>query len=173
MKPNKYIFVIHISVAMNFTIDEPNFNVKNVSLMEPKKNIIMDGQFTKLNYLCEWFTMNGLVFSTSLDYRITSMGDKIMINYDPYSARNLPVMKFLSSVENQLLDMYSRNKQKHVHKNTLFTKQLYSGYLKIVSNEKDTFRSDKKMWSIKISGIWETNDEIGITYKVFESYPVK
>jgi hypothetical protein len=173
LKPNKNIFVIPISNTMNFTIDEPNFNIKNVSLMESKKNIIMDGQFTKLNYLCEWFTMNGLFFSTALDYKTISSGDKIMINYDPYSARNLPVLKFLSTVENQLLDMYSCNKQKHVHKNTLFTKQLYSGYLKIVTNEKAPFRSNKKMWCIKISGIWETNDEIGITYKVFESVPIK
>lgn len=157
---------------MNFTIDESKFNIKSVALMESKKNIIMDGHFTKLNYLSEWFTMNGLFFSISLDCKLVTVADKVMINYDPYSLHNLPAMKFLSYVENVLLDIYSHSRQKHIHKNTLFTKQLYSGYLKVVTDKKNV-NSTKKTWCIKISGIWETSEEMGITYKVFEGNPIK
>jgi|UniRef100_A0A6C0IP95 hypothetical protein len=157
---------------MNITINESKFNIKNAALMESKKNIVMDGFFTKLNYLSEWFTMNGLYFSVSLDHKLVVMGDKTMMNYDPYSSNNLSVMKFLSFVEHKLLDMYCRCKHKHLHKNTLFTKQLYSGYLKVITNDTKKFVSNKRMWCIKISGIWETSEEVGITYKVFESIPI-
>jgi hypothetical protein len=55
----------------------------------------------------------------------------------------------------------------------MLSKQLYNGNLKlnVDNNVNETFTKDKKIL-IKISGIWETNDGIGITYKLFEGNSV-
>ena len=55
---------------MNFVIDNPNFHMKNVSLAESKKNIVLEGYFTKLNYLSKWCTMSSLLFYYLLNLNI-------------------------------------------------------------------------------------------------------
>ena len=47
---------------MNISINSFDFDIHNVSFLEPKKNILMEGYFTKINYLSQWFTMSGLFF---------------------------------------------------------------------------------------------------------------
>ena len=89
---------------MNFTIDKNIFTVDNVLLMDSKKNIIMDGAFTKMNYLSEWLTMNGLYFYMDIDLKSNCNSEKQNIQYDPYTVHNLPTIQFLSNLENLLLD---------------------------------------------------------------------
>ncbi len=154
---------------MNFTIDKNIFTVDNVLLMDSKKNIIMDGAFTKMNYLSEWLTMNGLFFYMDIDLKSNCNSEKQNIQYDPYTVHNLPTIQFLSNLENLLLDFYLTNKQKKSKKNNLFSKQLYTGYLKVTTADNRDKISSKKQLVVKISGIWETASEIGITYKIFEA----
>ena len=45
---------------MNIILNLNNINSYNVCFLEPKKNIIMDGLFTKINFLNEYLTMNGI-----------------------------------------------------------------------------------------------------------------
>ena len=59
--------------------------------------------------------------------------------------------------------------------NFILTKQLYSGNLKLYKefNDSKITNNEKKIsFIIKISGIWESNEEIGITYKIMESFPI-
>ena len=51
---------------MNISINSFDFDIHNVSFLEPKKNILMEGYFTKINYLSQWFTMSGLFFTYQL-----------------------------------------------------------------------------------------------------------
>lgn len=166
MKHNKYIFFV--SNNMNFTIHENNFTIDNVLLMDSKKNIIMDGSFTKMNYLSQYLTMNGLFFYINIDLKNRNSIEKQYIHYDPYTEYNLPIIQFLSNIETELLNYYLSSKQKNKKKNTLFSKQLYTGYLKVTQDGNIDRLSVKKRLVVKISGIWETTEEIGITYKIFE-----
>jgi|TARA_B110000967_G_C18893023_1_gene568654 hypothetical protein len=146
---------------MNFTINLDDFTLKNASFLEPKKNIIMDGSFTKINYLAEWFTMNSIFLNIPLTIKNIDNN----IQFDPYSSKNHFIIQSLSKLETMLLQLYSDTKQKNFKFNTLLSKQLYKGNMKINKDEMHT--SHKKIYIIKISGIWQSNNEIGITYKMF------
>lgn len=152
---------------MNFAIDFNNFGLENLSFLDSKKNIIMEGQFTKLNFLTEWFTMNGLYFNFPIEIKNISLGEKNIVKFDAYTKNNISIIQYFSTLEQKLLDFYSIIKGKSLKKNSLLTKQLYSGYMKVIL-EKITLCSTSKQLILKISGIWETDNEIGITYKLFE-----
>ena len=97
---------------MNFSINTNCFTINSVSLMDSKKNIIMDGLFTKINYLSEWFTMNGIFLNIPIEAKKIFVDDKCGINFDPYAIMNLPIIKVFTKIENDLLDYYCHSKQK-------------------------------------------------------------
>ena len=153
---------------MNFVIDNPNFHMKNIALTESKKNIILEGYFTKLNYLSKWSTMSSLLFYLPIEPKhILNENNNIGIKFDAYSIKNLNTVKFFSQLEQQLLDYYNCYQQRPFKKCNLLNKQLYNGFIKINSSSKYFDKSRK--FIIKISGIWETKTEIGITYKLFDA----
>ena len=80
---------------------------------------------------------------------------------------NISIIQYFSTLEQKLLDFYSIIKGKSLKKNSLLTKQLYSGHMKVII-ENVSLYSGLKQLILKISGIWETDNEIGITYKLFE-----
>ena len=45
---------------MNLSLNLNDIKKYNVCFLEPKKNVIMDGFFTKINFLNELLTMNGI-----------------------------------------------------------------------------------------------------------------
>jgi hypothetical protein len=152
---------------MNFAIDLNNFGLENLSFLDSKKNIIMEGHFTKLNFLTEWFTMNGLYFNFPIEIKNISLGEKNIVKFDAYTKQNISIIQYFSTIEQKLLYFYSIIKGKSLQKNNLLTKQLYSGHMKVILEKVSLYSGSTKL-ILKISGIWETDNEIGITYKLFE-----
>lgn len=152
---------------MNFAINLNNFGLENISFLDSKKNIIMEGLFTKLNFLTEWFTMNGLYFNFPIEIKNISLGEKNIVKFDAYTKQNISIIQYFSSIEQKLLYFYSIVKGKSLQKNNLLTKQLYSGHMKVIIENVSLYSGSKQL-ILKISGIWETDNEIGITYKLFE-----
>ena len=111
--------------------------------------------------------MNGLYFNFPIEIKNISLGEKNIVKFDAYTKNNISIIQYFSTLEQKLLDFYSIIKGKSLKKNSLLTKQLYSGYMKVIL-EKITLCSTSKQLILKISGIWETDNEIGITYKLFE-----
>jgi len=141
-----------------------NFSISCISLLEKKINIIMDGYFTKILYSDNCMTMNGIFFKlpisissrTCYQTKCTAYFDTILNNDWIYK---------LSIIEKQIINYYMFffgiiNKSP----NYSLKQQLQNGYIKYY---KDT-NSKKSLYYIKLSGIWETENEIGITYKIIE-----
>lgn len=57
-----------MSSQMNIILDTKRFSLGNVNFLETKRNMIMDGNFTKLIYSNEWFSMNGIYFYSPLKF---------------------------------------------------------------------------------------------------------
>jgi hypothetical protein len=148
---------------MNFTIKLEDFTLKNACFLEPKKNMIMDGSFTKINYLDQYFTMNSIFITVPLTIKAIDNN----IKFDPYLSTNYPIVQGLVNIESLLLQLYTNTKQQHFKHNTLLAKQLFNGNMKINKDDTRNVNSAKKTYIIKISGIWESDNEIGITYKLF------
>lgn len=152
---------------MNFTINLQDFDLKNVYYLEPQKNVIMDGWFTRLNFASPYFTMNSLFFVIPITIKQMS-GDTI--KFDPNLPNNLVHFKKLVNIESQLLNMYSKLKLCNFKHNLLLAKQVYNGYIKVhIDDNIHIHDNNEKTIVVKISGVWHSNNEIGIAYKLFLS----
>ena len=153
---------------MNFIIDNHNFHMRNIALMENKKNIVLEGFFSKISYLTQWNTMSCLLFFLPLEPKlILNENNTLGIKFDAYSPNNLKIIKYFTNLEDKLLNYYLGYHQKDLKKCNLLNKQLFNGFIKI--NTSGRCNQKYKKYVIKISGIWETKTEVGITYKIFDA----
>lgn len=155
---------------MNIALNINQLSSNNISILDSKNNIVMDGgKFTKINFIDPYFTMNGIfiVFPIS-NFVIETQNNKKNMKFQWYSTQNQNAAKDLMMLENRLLDFYNFNKQKNFKKRLLLKQQIETGYMKIYK-ENHTHYNTASVYVLKISGIWEDRDEIGITYKLFET----
>jgi len=123
---------------MNLVLDKNNYNINNVYFYEPVKNTVMDdSKFIRIIYSDELVILNGL-------YLKLDMNDK-------------NISKFLEIVEKNILNKYSINKN-IIYKNKSIKIKEQLLFLLGKNNLDSKFL-------LKISGIWETNLTIGLTYK--------
>lgn len=176
---------------MNIVLQQPQFNIHSLSFLDKKQNIIFDGVFTKILFSNELFTMNGIYLHFSID-SLKINDNKTIVSYQPYHKMNLQNIQQISNIEIDILEYYQKMMQSNKCINNVLSKILYTGNIKIfsqmrVSNtkfyppggggeenapQKSPLASKNYVVSgkfyIKISGIWETADEIGITYKIYK-----
>ena len=173
---------------MNIVFDINQVSIQNVYILDQKKNIIMDGQFTKIIYSNEWFTMNGIYLLFPIDNFINELVlGKNSIRFQPYTQSNLSLIQRISLFETHILELYKKNTHCCLKKiSNIVARQMYSGTMKITKeyyfennplmkhnehiehNEHNENNKSTGKYMIKISGVWENNDEIGLTYKLIE-----
>lgn len=177
---------------MNIVLQLPQFHIDNVFFLDKKKNMIMDGNFTILIYSNQWFSMNGLyiespiipssssnVFqpvprkhsstftTTPTRYRNNDLyiDDFDLLHFS--SSTNSNLIHSLYSIEHEILQYYNIAKQcdkKMIH---LLYKSVSSGIIKVYNKHGNVWgnRVIGNRIMIKISGIWESQNNIGLTYK--------
>jgi hypothetical protein len=146
---------------MNILLNINDFNIENVFILESKENMIINGVFNKILYSTSFFTMNGIyLFFPVIDYNIKYNNGKNILNFN--IIKNMDLISNFSKLEKDLLNFYIKSKKINNKKiiNT-FEKQLNNGNIKFYK-----YFCSKKEFYLKISGIWETYNDIGITYKL-------
>ena len=158
---------------MNIIFDIDDVLHQNIYFLEQKRNIIMDGYFTKLIYSNEHFTMNGIYLHFSMkDLKIDNIMNKQCVHFHPYHPKNLEFIQTLSMLELHILELYKKTHKCNKRISNNLAKQLYSGIVKITPDyyaapnaqvAKDAASSD---YIIKISGVWENSEDVGVTFKL-------
>lgn len=160
---------------MNVIFDINNYNVENVVFLETKKNMLMDGIFTKIIYSDENVSINGIYLTFPISVQGTSrLINKKIIYYQTNNMDNSSVVKELANIEHNILSYYKRVNncaKTHVY---VLSDQLYCGSLKIYketlfSQYNSIVNYGNQKYIIKISGIWENKTQYGITYKFIEA----
>jgi hypothetical protein len=160
---------------MNIVHNMNDFKLINVFFLEPKRNIIMDGKFTKIIYSDEMITINGIYFQ--ICFSINSIDkpksfDKFMNKYFmkfiPNDTINIKIMNELNKIEAGLIEHYKKTFSCKKPPVFLLKDQLSSGNVKLY--REIPYLNKNSEYIIKISGIWENNENIGITYKFMEVY---
>lgn len=131
----------------------------------------MDGNFTKLVYSNDCFTMNGLYILFPIEYTgVEKIMNKSQVKFNAYSSYNLPIIQDFSKLELKVLEYYKQSRQCNRKISNLLSKQMYVGFMKTQRDNYDMANENKKgaQYVIKISGVWETRDEVGLTYKLYE-----
>jgi len=180
---------------MNIAIHLFSFDIKNVFYLEKTKNVIIDGEFSKIIYSTPDFVMNGITIyckkidrinqhsgntdryllgglqsssinrSNSRDTLNTmSITPKSIFTFNPQLFNNMDFISYVSDIEEKIIEQYKQ--MKSIQKITVYNlkTQLLNGYIKTqMPNDLSDLSISNLL--LKISGIWETANTVGITFK--------
>lgn len=142
------------------TIDK--FDINNVYFSDGLENTVMDNSiFSKIIYSTNELTLNSIYilcsFKSTLIDKISP--NKFKVSWNP--SQNNELINSISKIEYNILNKYGNKK----HKPQLATLLSYNNFR--------IFSEDSKLKSsgdflLRISGIWDSADECGITYKFLE-----
>jgi hypothetical protein len=152
---------------MNIVLKHNDFNIENINLLKKRNNTVIDGTFTKFTYSDENLTMNGIYLQLPIYNMVVNQVDKITaITFQPYDKQNIEYIQYITSVEMQILKYYNNINGSNKKLVGILTNKLYSGSIRSYLN---TRLNMNNILTIKISGIWETNSEIGLAIKLIHN----
>ena len=139
------------------TIDQ--YNEEFVYFCEPIKNNIMnDGNFIRIIYSTQLFILNGIYIIININHtNIDKYYNKFKCSFDVNQHKEL--IKNILLIEEGLLKKVCINNKLPQCK---IYEQLKNGSIKIFS---DSFEKINNKFLLKISRIWATETEYGLTYK--------
>lgn len=143
---------------MNLVKTIEQYNDSNIIFCDPiKNNIMCDGNFIRLLYSTSDVMLNGIYLLVKL-YDITC--EKY---YNKYKCSfstlvNKDIIDNLKTIEERILKSYKTNKMPCFK----IYEQIRCGYIKIFT---DIGNMNQGTFILKISGIWETPTNYGLTYK--------
>ncbi len=173
---------------MELSIPLNKINIQNIYFTDKKKNIIVDGDFIKLLYSTNVFEMNGLYILFELDK--TSRQDmrqdirqgqiqghdqnwiqipnrtRRVYSFNLSSKENMDSIEQLCKIEHNIIKRYIMSNCPSKTPSYILKNQLLSGSIKYHSEYKDNGQiSDTIKTVLKISGVWESTTNVGITMK--------
>ena len=153
---------------MNLCENMNNYSINNIFFLEPIKNtVIEDSNFIRILYSNKLFTLNGL-YLYILFHDIYTIVNNNKIKYYIITQKNSEIIKFLNQLENNLLEYANINKKKIMK----LEDQLESGLIKVINHNFSNNNNNNNItnkYILKISGIWESASEYGLTYKFIDS----
>jgi hypothetical protein len=160
---------------MNILFTISQIDINNMIFSDSKKNIIMDGNFTKIIYSNHFISTNGIYIQFPINIvAIENVANKNIIKFNIRDLDNNIIIQSFSQLEMQILEYYKQfyNCTKTI--STILHDQLQYGNIKLHIIDKpqlstESFDPTSMKLFLKISGIWETENLVGITYKIMES----
>jgi len=143
---------------MNLVKQIEQYNNKNIFFCEPIKNNIMNnGAFIRILYSTPNMILNGV-------YLLLNFNDIICEKYyNKYKcifniSNHKDIIDNIKIIEEEILKKYKTN----MLPSFKIYEQLKSGFIKVFS---DIGNKQQCSFILKISGIWETQQNYGLTYK--------
>ena len=125
---------------MNLIINLNDINLNYIFFYEPVKNTILESSyFIRIIYSNEDIILNGIY---------------LYINFEEKLENNL---KIIEDLENNILSKFKSDKN--------FTKKVKENYIYLHNKNLLSENFTSKGMVLKISGIWETHTNIGLTFK--------
>ena len=150
---------------MNVLVNHTKLDIQNIFFMDTKTNIIMDGNFTKMVYSNSIFSSTAVFLSFPIRCsNILRLPNKYMLTFEIDVNKDF-IQKFIQ-IEYDIIENYIRFY--NIDKIPLYNlkTQLTKGIIKFYKEMRE--HNHATNYYMKISGIWETSREIGITYKIIE-----
>ena len=159
---------------MNIIYNINQFKFHNLFLLEPKRNIIMDGKFTKIVYSDELIVMNGIYLITPFDeFYVENNLNKCVLKLNIHNAINTNIITELIKIESNIIQYYKHLFECSKKPFALLKEQILNGNIKLYNNTtsintNNNTNEKRCKIIIKISGIWENDEQVGLTYKFME-----
>ena len=133
---------------MNIAISTKDLNMNYIYFLEPIKNIIINNsKFIRIIYSNNLLTLNGIYLMCNIDI-------KNFLN-------NHGLLIYINNLEDIILSKYSKQKIKNYKIREYFN----NNFIKNYSDKNYNNESNYVKYILKISGIWDSNNNIGITFK--------
>jgi len=146
---------------MNLVKTFEQYNDNNVIFCDPIKNNVMnDGNFIRLLYSNNIMVVNGVYLLINMtDISCEKYYHKFKCSFNIQQHKEL--IENLKLLEEGILKKYKTNK---IPSHKIY-EQIKCGYIKIFSY---TPNNSNCQFILKISGIWETQNSYGLTYKFLQ-----
>lgn len=155
---------------MNIIHDISQIQLHNLFLMESRKNIILDGKFTKITNSDEFFATNGVYVHTPFQLTtIDRQSNKTFLKFPITNKQNARLITGLSQIEQSVLEYYKHLLNSNKHIVLSLSDNMKNGCVKLY---RECFQSDSSNYIIKISGVWEDQTRIGLTFKFLDAINV-
>jgi hypothetical protein len=144
---------------MNIIKKINQFDIDNVYFCDAIKNNIMnDGLFIRILYSNNLFMLNGVyLLITFQNLNIEKYYNKFRCNFDISLHKDL-----IDKIKQIEEDILYKNKIRDKVPNFKIYEHVKNGNIKIFS---DNFENINNQFLLKISGMWETDTNYGLTYK--------
>jgi len=145
---------------MNIVLNMKQFDINNIYFCDPiKNNVVNEGIFIRLIYSTDFFVTNGInLFLPLYDVVVEKFYNKYKCTFNLINNKNI-IENIIQIEENILKNINIKNK---IIKKSIY-EQLRIGNIKIFSENID--KTNIYLFILKISGIWETDTHIGVTFK--------
>jgi hypothetical protein len=157
-------------------------NKNRIHFLNTKRNITMDGEFTKLLFVTEHFSTDSLFvyfpvqlqIDTRINYKSETFSTFCNENNQKFKKQaifkpntiNKEIISKFTEFEKQILNYYKTYKNINKRSMLLLNNTLLTGNIKLFTSSNSNDKN--KNYGIKISGIWESHETVGITYKIIE-----
>ena len=143
---------------MNLVYTIEQYNSNNIFFCEAiKNNIMSDGNFIRIIYSSENITLNGVYILINLyDILCEKYYNKYKCQFNVITHKD--TIDSIKNIEEVILKKYKTSKTPSFK----IYEQVKSGYIKLFS---DVINKEHNSFILKISGIWETQHNYGLTYK--------
>jgi len=144
---------------MNIVKKIEQYDENNIFFCEPiKNNVITEGNFIRILYSTNTVTFNGIYLLITLnDITCEKYYTKYKCNFNVILHKD--IINNIKNIEENLLKKHEINNKTPQYK---IYEQLKNGNFKIFTNIDNIHVCS---FILKISGIWETHNSYGLTYK--------
>lgn len=138
------------------------YNENYIYFCDPiKNNIMQDGFFIRILYSTPIVTFNGIYFEIFLhDTSFDKYYNKYKCNFNMNHSQNKELIEKIKIMEENILNKYSSIHNKIPHYKIF--DHIKNGNIKIFC---DSIPKNNSVLILKISGLWETSNNFGLTYK--------
>lgn len=147
---------------MNIVKSLDQYDINNVYFCDPIINNIMEeGKFIRILYSTYNFILNGIYLLINFnDMNVERYYNKIKCNFTISIHDNL--IQNIKNIEEKLLERYNLRNKIPTYK---IYDQIKNGNIKLFCNNLKKSNNTNNSFVLKISGLWETDNYYGLTYK--------
>jgi len=156
-----------VNTTMNIVLNPSEVNIKTIHYHHPVTNTVMDdSSFVRVGYSDENICLNAIFIDTAINVnRIDKYFHKYKYNFD-YSS-NMDTIDSLIAIERLVLESIHLP---GINRTFKLREQLLNSNIRVFENSDSNITNispGNYKFTLKISGIWVTDIECGLTFKFF------
>ena len=152
---------------MFIALNTAQFNKNNTIISErTRNNVIDDSYFYRFYYSDDYFNTNGIFIKFNIkDIKVEKYYNKLKCIFKNNKYNN-NIIKNIINIEDQILEKFYRISNSP--KTFRISEQLSNSYIKLYSEGFQNYTTyDNINFLLKISGLWVSNSQYGITFRFY------